>query len=79
VNTQAERLTAAAETAVEGWLSVDRNVLEHALTRPAQVHKLASGGYLVEVGESFPIWRQDMGAVRRLLLDRDLITADLRS
>ncbi len=35
-------------------------------------HKLLSGGYLVDIGQAFPVWRRDMEAVRRFLLDRDL-------
>lgn len=44
---------------------------------PTAIHKLNSGGYLVDVGEAFPLWRHDMGAVRRLLLERDLMVAEL--
>jgi hypothetical protein len=41
------------------------------------IHPLKSGGYLVDVGEAFPVWRADMGAARRLLLERDLLDAEL--
>lgn len=41
------------------------------MTSP-HIHKLQSGGYLVDLGDAFPVWRIDMGAVRRLLLEREL-------
>lgn len=43
------------------------------------IHPLKSGGVLVDVGEAFPVWRSDMGAARRLLLERDLMLAEIRT
>jgi hypothetical protein len=37
------------------------------------IHRLKSGGVLVDVGDEFPVWRADAGAARRLLLERDLL------
>lgn len=46
----------------------------------ATIHPLKSGGYLVDLGDGgFPVWRADMGAARRLLLERDLILAEVRA
>lgn len=43
------------------------------------VHVLQSGGFLVDVGDAFPIWRADMESVRRVLLEHALFVADATS
>lgn len=43
------------------------------------IHKLKSGGFLVETSEPFPVWFSDMADARRHLLERDLMTAEVRS
>lgn len=64
---RAEQIAAAANERVASWATLPRT--------PGDFVKCESGGFLVEVGESFPIWRTDMGAVRRLLAERDLLDA----
>jgi hypothetical protein len=68
---RADRIAAEADERVAGWPSMTAE--ERAeLTTSGVVRKLESGGFLVDVGEAFPVWRADMGAVRRLLLELDL-------
>jgi hypothetical protein len=66
----AEQIARAAHERVSAWPTLSRI--------PGTYIKCASGGWLVEVGDAFPVWRQDMGAVRRLLLERDLMAAEDR-
>jgi hypothetical protein len=76
----ARRIAEAADETVSGWMALsadDRAALADTLVAPSPIHPLKSGGYLVDMGEAFPFWRADMGAVRRLLRERDLIDADL--
>lgn len=75
MTTRAERIAAEAEEAVGSWPSLSPED-RAALTRSGVISKLESGGYLIDVGDAYPIWRPDMGAVRRLLLERDLAAAD---
>lgn len=68
--TRSEQVAAEADQTVASWLTLSRT--------PGQIHHLKSGGFLVEVGDGgFPVWRCDMGAVRRLLLERDLAAAEV--
>lgn len=76
--TRNERALADANARVAGWPSLaqaTRAAISDAVNLEV-VTPLKSGGFLVDVGESFPIWRCDMGAVRRLLLERALAAAD---
>lgn len=57
---RADQIAEAADAAVDTWFGLGG--------LPGTVHKLKSGGYLVDVGDAFPVWRADMSAVRRLLL-----------
>lgn len=68
-DTVGAQMRAEAEQRVKTWAKLDRT--------PGSFHRCESGGFLVEVGEAFPIWRQDMGAVRSLLIERDLSAAEL--
>lgn len=74
---QAEQRSRDADQRVRNWPSLNREPTTPAPDLPTGVSKCDSGGFLVDVGEAFPAWRADMGAVRRLLLARDLITAEL--
>jgi hypothetical protein len=60
--------TASADNATAAWFALTGT--------PGEVYRCESGGFLVEVGECFPVWRKDMGAVRSLLLERDLASAN---
>ncbi len=41
------------------------------------IHPLRSGGFLIDLGDGgFPVWRRDMEAVRRFLLERDMDAAE---
>lgn len=67
-------MTVADET-VASWMTLspdDRAELSAKLGSTPPVHVLKSGGFLVDLGDAFPVWREDMGAVRRLLLERDM-------
>ena len=54
-----------------------------ALTAPAAgavqtpVRKCRTAGFTVDLGDQFPAWCPDMGAVRKLLAERDLIAAEV--
>jgi hypothetical protein len=73
--TRADQIAAEADERVAGWPSL--SPAERAsLTASGAVSKLQSGGFLVELGGDFPAWCPDMGAVRRLLLERDLVSAE---
>jgi hypothetical protein len=61
--TRADQIAEAANERVAAWPSLNRT--------PGSILKCES------VGEAFPVWRRDMGAVRRLLAERDLLHADL--
>jgi hypothetical protein len=63
--TNRAEIAAQADGAVNGWLILDRV--------PGTVHKLESAGYLVDVGEAYPRWCHDMGEVRRVLAELDLL------
>jgi hypothetical protein len=67
--TAADRIAQAANERVTGWPSLTRI--------PGTYIKCESGGWLIEVGDAFPVWRADMGAVRRLLLEQDLLAAEV--
>jgi hypothetical protein len=75
--TRAEKITAAADRTVAGWMCTDRAALTETLSSAAvtPIHPMHSGGFVVDVGDAVPVWRADMGGVRRLLTDRDRLRA----
>lgn len=66
-----------ADQTVSTWLSVDRAALVERLSAEPVVTKL-NHGFSVDVGETLPIFCRDQGEVRRLLLKRDWLVADLK-
>ncbi len=64
---RADQITAEADATVKSWPKVPRV--------PGDYMKCQTAGFIVEVGEDYPVWAADMGAVRRLLVERDLLEA----
>ncbi len=54
----------AADTTVAAWPTITRS--------PGDIYRLKSGGFLVNVGDAYPVYRHDEADARTLLRGRNL-------